>query len=161
MFMKEYSREEKFDIISKINKMQREIRKFKQEKNMQPSIEELAKIMNISVEEINELNEIIEELEKEDDIIERIEVKENKYKKYFSTNILDISKDYEDFNILKEKIIANQEILSIKERQVIFLRFGINSRKNWTIDEISKELDMADYRVKAIISRALHKVDRS
>ena len=159
--MKEYSREEKFDIISKINKMQREIRKFKQEKNMQPSIEELAKIMNISVEEINELNEIIEELEKEDDIIERIEVKENKYKKYFSTNILDISKDYEDFNILKEKIIANQEILSIKERQVIFLRFGINSRKNWTIDEISKELDMADYRVKAIISRALHKVDRS
>lgn len=68
--MKEYTKEERKEIIELINKIQRAEFNFKKENERTPSNEEIASIVNLPIEKIIELKEIINELNTEDKELE-------------------------------------------------------------------------------------------
>ena len=64
--MKEYSKEERKEIINRINKMQRAVFRFRKENGREPNTDELSNILNESLKKIIEIKDILLELEKED-----------------------------------------------------------------------------------------------
>lgn len=68
--MKKYSKEESIEIINRINKMQRTIHKFKNEHEREPTDEEIATLLNESVERIYEIKEILINLEEQEKAFE-------------------------------------------------------------------------------------------
>ena len=76
--MKEYSLEEKKEMIDRINKMQREIFKFKKSNGREPNNDELVKLLNGSLSRIVEVKKFLSDLEKED---EKLELKQKKHTK--------------------------------------------------------------------------------
>ena len=65
--MKEYSEEERTEIINRINALQKFNRKYKQENNSLPTSEEIIKGINITKEQLEEINLILKEFEKQDE----------------------------------------------------------------------------------------------
>lgn len=68
--MKDYSKEESVEIINRINKMQRIVFKYRKEKEREPTDEEIASLLNESIERISELKAILKELEEQDKAFE-------------------------------------------------------------------------------------------
>ena len=68
--MKEYSKEESVEIINRINKMQRIVFKYRKENGREPTDEEIASLLNESIERISELKAILKELEEQDKAFE-------------------------------------------------------------------------------------------
>lgn len=67
--MRKYSKEESKELVNIINKIQRATFKYKRENGREPSIDEIAKIANESLEKIIEVKEVLKELEKQDEEI--------------------------------------------------------------------------------------------
>ncbi|MBR2290102.1 MAG: hypothetical protein IJ867_05860 [Clostridia bacterium] len=65
--MKEYNKEESIEMVNRINKMQRAIFKFKSENGREPSNDELASILEETLDRIIEIKDLLAELEKEDE----------------------------------------------------------------------------------------------
>lgn len=89
--MKEYTKEEKKELIDKINKIQRVEFNFKKEKGRNPTNEEISSILNLSLDNIIEIKEFVYYLKEEDkkldinpkhhtkeDIIAAREIRKNK-----------------------------------------------------------------------------------
>ncbi len=68
--MREYSKEESVEIINRINKMQRIVFKYRKENGREPTDEEIASLLNESIERISELKAILKELEEQDKAFE-------------------------------------------------------------------------------------------
>ena len=68
--MREYSKEESGEIINRINKMQRIVFKYRKENGREPTDEEIASLLNESIERISELKAILKELEEQDKAFE-------------------------------------------------------------------------------------------
>lgn len=68
--MKDYSKEESVEIINRINKMQRIVFKYRKENGREPTDEEIASLLNESIERISELKAILKELEEQDKAFE-------------------------------------------------------------------------------------------
>lgn len=68
--MREYSKEESVEIINRINKMQRIVFKYRKENGREPTDEEIASILNESIERISELKATLKELEEQDKAFE-------------------------------------------------------------------------------------------
>ena len=78
--MREYSKEESVEIINRINKMQRIVFKYRKENGREPTDEEIASLLNESIERISELKAILKELEEQDKAFE-LEYKTNPHTK--------------------------------------------------------------------------------
>ncbi len=65
--MKEYSEEERTIIINRINQMQKFKRKYKQEKKLEPTQEDIISGINITKKQLDEINSLLAELEKQDE----------------------------------------------------------------------------------------------
>ncbi len=68
--MREYSKEESVEIINRINKMQRIVFKYRKENGREPTDEEIASLLNESIERISELKAILKEFEEQDKAFE-------------------------------------------------------------------------------------------
>ena len=151
--MNKYTIEEKIEIINKINEMQKVIRKYKKEKNKEPNNEEIAKLMNKSIEEIIEIKEFIQLSDKE---LEELNIKnKDKYYSYTSSNEIKIVNE-EEYNNIRNKIINNLDILNEREQKALSYRFAIDKDKNLTISEISKKLCISKKEVRMTLVKGLN-----
>lgn len=153
--MRKYSQEEKIHFINRINEMQKVVHKLKNENDREPTNTEIADAMNVPVEKVIELNNILNDLNKQD---EELELEDNKNYKYASSNEI-IIEDLEDYNNTRKIIQENAAILKEKEKQALFLRFGIDSNVNCTMEEIAQKLNISPSMVKVYIARGLRIVN--
>lgn len=64
------------------------------------------------------------------------------------------------YTILKEQLIEVLETLTLREQQVLRLRFGLDDGKARTLEEVGKEFQVTRERIRQIEAKALRKLRR-
>ena len=143
-------------MVETINKMARIQRQLTLELNREPSEEELAKKMGISVEKVREVIKISQDpvsletpIGEEDD-------------SHLGDFVQDIStmtpEEYATNEILKEEIKAVLETLQEREQEVLELRFRLIDGTSHTLEEVGKRFNVTRERIRQIEAKALRKL---
>ena len=143
-------------MVETINKLARIQRQLTLELNREPTEEELAKKMNVSVENIREIYKISQEpvsletpIGEEDDshLGDFIKDERNLSPEEYATN-----------EMLKDEIAEVLETLTEREEKVIRLRFGLEDGKSRTLEEVGQLFGVTRERIRQIEAKALRKL---
>ena len=143
-------------MVETINKLARIQRQLTLELNREPTEEELAKKMNVSVEKIREIYKISQEpvsletpIGEEDDshLGDFIKDENNMSPEEYATN-----------EMLKDEIGEVLLTLTEREEKVIRLRFGLEDGKSRTLEEVGQMFGVTRERIRQIEAKALRKL---
>ena len=143
-------------MVETINKLARIQRQLTLELNREPSEDELAKKMGISVEKIREIYKISQEpvsletpIGEEDDshLGDFIKDERNVSPEEYATN-----------EMLKDEISDVLLTLTEREEKVIKLRFGLDDGKSRTLEEVGQMFGVTRERIRQIEAKALRKL---
>jgi len=143
-------------MVETINKLARVQRQLTLELNREPSEEELAKKMNVSVDKIREIYKISQEpvsletpIGEEDDshLGDFIKDERNMSPEEYATN-----------EMLKDEISEVLLTLTEREEKVIRLRFGLEDGKSRTLEEVGQMFGVTRERIRQIEAKALRKL---
>ena len=143
-------------MVETINKMVRVQRQLTLELNREPSEEEIAKKMNVSVDKVREVIKISQDpvsletpIGEEDDC-------------HLGDFIKDESslspEEYTENEILKEEIDDVLKSLQQREQEVLRLRFGLKDGTCHTLEEVGKKFNVTRERIRQIEAKALRKL---
>ena len=143
-------------MVETINKMARIQRQMTLELNREPTDEEIAKKMGISVDRVREVMKISQDpvsletpIGEEDD-------------SHLGDFIKDESslspEEYATNEILKEEIKSVLSTLQPREQQVLELRFGLIDGTSYTLEEVGKRFNVTRERIRQIEAKALRKL---
>lgn len=138
----------------KMSKMTRASIKFLAEKGREPTSEELAQIMNMSLERVEEISKCYS------DTIS-LEMPINKEEN--SSLLIDFISDDNmpnqfvgaEFMMLKEQLDEAINILTEREQRVLRLHFGLDGGRIRTLEEIGMEFNVTRERIRQIEARAI------
>jgi len=143
-------------MVETINKLARVQRQLTLELNREPSEEELAKKMGLSVDKIHEIYKISQEpvsletpIGEEDDshLGDFVPDEHNMSPEEFATN-----------EMLKDEIADVLLTLTEREEKVIRLRFGLEDGKSRTLEEVGQMFGVTRERIRQIEAKALRKL---
>ena len=143
-------------MVETINKLARIQRQLTLELNREPTEDELAKKMNISVDKIRDIYKISQEpvsletpIGEEDDshLGDFIKDERNVSPEEFATN-----------EMLKDEIADVLSTLTEREEKVIRLRFGLEDGKSRTLEEVGQMFGVTRERIRQIEAKALRKL---
>ena len=143
-------------MVETINKLARIQRQLTLELNREPSEEELAKKMNMSVDKIREIYKISQEpvsletpIGEEDDshLGDFIKDERNVSPEEYATN-----------ELLKDEISEVLQTLTEREEKVIRLWFGLEDGKSRTLEEVGQLFGVTRERIRQIEAKALRKL---
>ena len=143
-------------MVETINKLARIQRQLTLELNREPSEDELAEKMGISVEKIREIYKISQEpvsletpIGEEDDshLGDFIKDERNVSPEEYATN-----------EMLKDEIADVLLTLTEREEKVIRLRFGLEDGKSRTLEEVGQMFGVTRERIRQIEAKALRKL---
>ena len=143
-------------MVETINKLSRFQRQLTLELNREPTDEELAKKMNISVEKIREIIKVAQEpvsletpIGEEDDSHLGDFVKDERSMS---------PEEYTTHEILKDEIDDLLLTLTEREEQVLRLRFGLGGGSPKTLEEVGQIFGVTRERIRQIEAKALRKL---
>lgn len=143
-------------MVETINKMARIQRQMTLELNREPSEEELAKKMGITVEKVREVMKISQDPVSLDTPIGEEE------DSHFGDFVPDKSnlspEEYATNEILKEQIKEVLKTLQKREQEVLELRFGLLDGTCYTLEEVGKRFNVTRERIRQIEAKALRKL---
>lgn len=143
-------------MVETINKLMRITRKLTQEKRREPTPEEIAQEMKISVDKVQQIQKIAQEpisfdatVGEEDDsslgdFIADTEVQ----------NPLEFTQD----QAFREEIEAVLQTLTPREEKVIRLRYGLDDNRARTLEEVGKEFGVTRERIRQIEAKAIRRL---
>ena len=143
-------------MVETINKLARIQRQLTLELNREPSEQELAKKMNMSVEKVRDIYKISQEpvsletpIGEEDDshLGDFIKDERNMSPEEYATN-----------EMLKDEISEVLLTLTEREEKVIRLRFGLEDGKSRTLEEVGQMFGVTRERIRQIEAKALRKL---
>ena len=143
-------------MVETINKLSRIQRQLTLELNREPSEDELAKKMGMSVEKVREIYKISQEpvsletpIGEEDDshLGDFIKDERNVSPEEYATN-----------EMLKDEIAEVLLTLTEREAKVIRLRFGLEDGKSRTLEEVGQMFGVTRERIRQIEAKALRKL---
>lgn len=143
-------------MVETINKLARIQRQLTLELNREPTEQELAKKMNVSIDKIREIYKISQEpvsletpIGEEDDshLGDFIKDERNMSPEEYATN-----------EMLKDEIADVLLTLTEKEEKVIRLRFGLEDGKSRTLEEVGQMFGVTRERIRQIEAKALRKL---
>ena len=143
-------------MVETINKLARIQRQLTLELNREPSEEELAKKMNMSIDKVREIYKISQDpvsletpIGEEDDshLGDFIKDERNLSPEEFATN-----------EMLKDEISEVLLTLTEREEKVIRLRFGLEDGKPRTLEEVGQMFGVTRERIRQIEAKALRKL---
>ena len=143
-------------MVETINKMSRIQRQLTLELNREPSEEELAKKMGISIDKVREVIKISQEpvsletpIGEEDDshLGDFIKDESSMSPEEYATN-----------EILKEEIKSVLMTLQVREQEVLELRFGLVDGTCHTLEEVGRKFNVTRERIRQIEAKALRKL---
>ena len=143
-------------MVETINKMARIQRQMTLELNREPSEEEIAKKMGISVEKVREVIKISQDpVSLETPIGEE----DDSHLGDFIKDELSMSpEEYATNEILKEEIKSVLKTLQEREQEVLELRFGLVDGTSHTLEELGKKFNVTRERIRQIEAKALRKL---
>ncbi len=143
-------------MVETINKMARIQRQLTLELNREPTEEEIAKKMGITVDKVREVIKISQDpvsletpIGEEDD-------------SHLGDFVKDVNamtpEEYATNEILKEEIQAVLSTLQEREQEVLELRFGLIDGTSHTLEEVGKKFNVTRERIRQIEAKALRKL---
>lgn len=146
-------------MVETINKLLRTQRRMTQELNREPTIEELAKELEMEPDKVEYVIKIKQDItsldagvgrdgEDEDSVLgDFIEDEDGETPETSAAN-----------QLLKEQVQAILSTLSEREQKIVRMRFGLDNGKSHTLEEVGQEFAVTRERIRQIEAKALAKL---
>ena len=143
-------------MVETINKLIRTSRHLLQQLGREPSPEEIAKEMEISVERVMEIQKIAQDpVSLETPIGEE---EDSHLGDFIQDDDSPAPHDAASYILLREQLDEIMQTLTPREAKVLKLRFGLEDGKARTLEEVGKEFDVTRERIRQIEAKALRKL---
>lgn len=143
-------------MVETINKLIRVSRQLLQTYGREPSPEEIAKEMGISVDKVREIQKIAQEpVSLETPIGEE---EDSHLGDFIPDDDVPAPAEAAAFSMLKEQLVEVLDTLTDREQKVLKLRFGLEDGRSRTLEEVGKEFDVTRERIRQIEAKALRKL---
>ncbi len=143
-------------MVETINKLIRVSRQLLQTYGREPSPEEIAKEMGISVEKVREIQKIAQEpVSLETPIGEE---EDSHLGDFIPDEDVPAPAEAAAFSMLKEQLVEVLDTLTEREQKVLKLRFGLEDGRARTLEEVGKEFDVTRERIRQIEAKSLRKL---
>ena len=143
-------------MVETINKLIRTSRLLLQRLGREPSPEEIAQELEMSVEKVMEIQKIAQDpvsletpIGEEDD---------SHLGDFIQDDDSPAPQDAAAYTLLKEQLEEVMNTLTPREAKVLKLRFGLEDGKARTLEEVGKEFDVTRERIRQIEAKALRKL---
>ena len=143
-------------MVETINKMARIERQMTLELNREPTDAELAKKMGLSVDKIVEIRKISQDpvsletpIGEEDD---------SHLGDFLADERTMSPEEFATYEILKDELREVLDTLTVREKEVLELRFGLFDGSSHTLEEVGKQFKVTRERIRQIEAKALRKL---
>jgi len=149
-------------MVETINKVLRTQRRLTQELNREPSVEEVAREMDMEVEKIEYVMKIKQDIASLDASVGREgEDEESSLGDFIEDEEKVSPEDSAAMQLLKEQLAKILKTLSEREQKIIKMRFGIGGGKSHTLEEVGAEFSVTRERIRQIEAKALSKLRKN
>lgn len=146
-------------MVETINKVLRTTRKLTTELNHEPSVEEIAKELDMDVDKVEYVMRIKQDIASLDASVGRDGDDEDSVLGDFVEDEERVSPEDSAANqILKEQLAEIIATLSDREQKIIKMRFGIGGERPHTLEEVGYEFSVTRERIRQIEAKALSKL---
>ncbi len=143
-------------MVETINKLVRVSRQLLQKYGREPTAEEIAAELDITVERVREIMKIAQEpVSLETPIGEE---EDSHLGDFIEDHDAPAPADAASFMLLKEQLEEVLETLTPREQKVLRLRFGLDDGRARTLEEVGKNFDVTRERIRQIEAKALRKL---
>lgn len=143
-------------MVETINKLIRVSRQLLQTYGREPTPEEIAEEMGISVDKVREIQKIAQEpVSLETPIGEE---EDSHLGDFIPDEDVPAPAEAAAFSMLKEQLVEVLDTLTEREQKVLKLRFGLEDGRARTLEEVGKEFDVTRERIRQIEAKALRKL---
>jgi len=143
-------------MVETINKLIRVSRQLLQKHGREPTLEEIAAEMDVSVERVREIMKIAQEpVSLETPIGEE---EDSHLGDFIEDHDAPAPADAASFMLLKEQLAEVLSTLTDREKKVLKLRFGLEDGKARTLEEVGKSFNVTRERIRQIEAKALRKL---
>ena len=143
-------------MVETINKISRTTRVMTLELEREPTAEELAERLDMSVERIHEIRKIaLEPVSLETPVGDE---EDTHLSDFIRDEHTAVPADEATMTILREQLKEALDTLHPREQQVLKLRFGLEDGQVRTLEEVGKEFNVTRERIRQIESKALRKL---
>lgn len=143
-------------MVETINKLIRVSRQLLQEEGREPTPDEIAAEMGISVEKVREILKISQEpVSLETPIGEE---EDSHLGDFIPDDDAPAPAEAAAFSMLKEQLVDVLGTLTEREQKVLKLRFGLEDGRARTLEEVGKKFDVTRERIRQIEAKALRKL---
>ena len=143
-------------MVETINKLIRVSRQLLQELGKEPTPEQIAKEMGITVEKVREIMKISQEpVSLETPIGEE---EDSHLGDFIPDDDAPAPSDRAASTLLREQLFEILETLTLREQKVLKLRFGLDDGRTRTLEEVGREFNVTRERIRQIEAKALRKL---
>ena len=143
-------------MVETIHKLTRVKRQLLQDLGRDPTIEEIAKAMDIPEEKVAEIQKIAQEpISLENPVGEE---EDSKMADFIEDETVKSPVETATQNLLREQLLGVIETLTPREQKVIRLRYGLDDSHPRTLEEVGKEFNVTRERIRQIEAKALRKL---
>ena len=143
-------------MVETINKLIRISRQLLQEYGREPTSEEIAEEMGITVEKVREIKKISQDpVSLETPIGEE---EDSHLGDFIPDEDIPSPVDAAAYSMLQKQLREVLDTLSEREKKVLILRFGLDDGRPRTLEEVGKEFNVTRERIRQIEAKALRKL---
>ena len=146
-------------MVETINKLLRTQRRMTQERNREPTMDELAKELDMEPSKIEYVMKIKQDIHSLDAGVGRDGEEEDSVLGDFIEDEDSTTPEESASNqLLKEQVQAILSSLSDREQKIVKMRFGLDNGKSHTLEEVGQEFAVTRERIRQIEAKALAKL---
>jgi RNA polymerase primary sigma factor len=146
-------------MVETINKLLRTQRRMTQELNREPTVEELAKELEMEPEKVEYVMKIKQDIHSLDAGVGRDgDDEDSVLGDFIEDEDAKSPVDTASSQLLKEQVQDILDALSEREQKIIKMRFGLEDGKQHTLEEVGQEFSVTRERIRQIEAKALAKL---
>lgn len=146
-------------MVETINKLLRTQRRMTQDLNREPTIEELAKELEMEPAKVEYVIKIKQDITSLDAGVGRDgDDEDSVLGDFIEDNESETPEQKTTAQLLKEQVQDVLSTLSDREQKIIKMRFGLDNGKNHTLEEVGREFAVTRERIRQIEAKALSKL---
>lgn len=146
-------------MVETINKLLRTQRRMTQELNREPTIEELAKELEMEPEKVEYVMKIKQDITSLDAGVGRDgDDEDSVLRDFIEDEDSATPEESAASQLLKEQVQSILSTLSDREQKIIKMRFGLENGKSHTLEEVGQEFAVTRERIRQIEAKALAKL---
>ena len=143
-------------MVETIHKLSRVKRQLVQMLGRDPSVDEIAEAMDVSIERVREIIKIAQDpVSLETPIGEE---EDSHLGDFIPDDDIPLPSDAAAATLLREQLMQVLSSLTPREEKVLRLRFGIDDGRQRTLEEVGKEFNVTRERIRQIEAKALRKL---